>query len=64
MKYTVRLDREEYYLLLGALYCDADRLESLARKVSDDGLRREITSMAEKEKALRSKIIDTRKVIV
>lgn len=63
MKYIIKLNREEYYLLLGALYFDADRLESLVQGLSDEELRGEAISLAEKERVLRSKIIETHKVI-
>lgn len=63
MKYIIKLNRDEYYLLLGALYYDADRLESLIPGLFDEELRGEAISIAEKERALRSKIIETRKVI-
>lgn len=64
MKYTIQLEREEYYLLLGALHSDADRQDRLSQVVSDEDLCRELASLAEKERVLRSKIIETRKVII
>lgn len=64
MKYTIELEREEYYLLLGALHSDADGLDRLSQVVSDEDLCRKLTSLAEKERVLRRKIIDTRKVII
>lgn len=62
MKYIIKLDREEFYLLLGALHSDADGLDRLSQVVSDEDLCRKLTSLAEKERVLRSKIIDTYKI--
>lgn len=62
MQYTIKLKREEYYLLLGSLYWDAERLKGLAQNASNDVLRRDLITLAEKKLALRQKIVETYKI--
>lgn len=63
MKRTIKLEGEEYYLLLSALYWDAERLKDLAQDASNIDLRRDRITLAERTLALRQKIIETNKVI-
>lgn len=63
MKYTVKLDRKEFYLLLGALRSDAGKLDKLAQSVSDKELSRQIASLARDQRDLYRKIMDTYKIL-
>lgn len=63
MKYIIKLDREELVQMLTALSNDADELSKLAVNLKDEDMCQKIASMARKERALYSKILDTYEAI-